>query len=168
MLEAEIAKLRHEARDAKTQAQRATIVADAAIVKGPPGPPPPPPVFVSFRNGLFVETEDKAYSFKVGGRIIIDGGGIALPLNGFDNQVGGRQLRLEVEGKAAKIYFYKLQYDFTGTSQITGVNHVYGGIRDAFLGLQHLALTLPFAKDRISSRLEAFTSHSASTWCSTV
>ena len=59
-LEAEVAKLRHETRGAKAQAKIATNVANAAVVaKGPPGPPPPPPVFVSFRNGLFVETADK-------------------------------------------------------------------------------------------------------------
>ncbi len=133
-LEAEVAKLRQEARQSKSASrssnskdrsqQSETNIVNAAASKGSSDTPPRPPVFVSFKNGLFVETEDKAYSFKVGGRIIVDGGGIALPLNGFDNQVGGRQLRLEVEGKAAKIYFYKLQYDFTGTSQITGVNHV--------------------------------------------
>ncbi len=145
MLEAEIAKLRHEARDAKTQAQRATNVANAAIVKGPPGPPPPPPVFVSFKNGLFVETADKSYNFKIGGRIQVDGGGIAEPLNGFSNQAGFRRVRLEVEGKAANVWFYKLQYDFAGSPN----GSTLGGIRDAFLGLQHPALTLPFAKDPI-------------------
>ncbi|NUJ80856.1 carbohydrate porin [Methylocystis sp. FS] len=156
-LEAEVAKLRQEARQSKSPSrssnskgrpqQSETNIANAAASKGSSDTPPRPPVFVSFKNGLFVETEDKAYSFKVGGRIIIDGGGIALPLNGFDNQVGGRQLRLEVEGKAAQIYFYKLQYDFTGTSQITGVNHVYGGIRDAYFGIQSPLFTLPFAKE---------------------
>lgn len=146
-LEAEVAKLRQEARQAKAQAKSAANIANAAVVKEPPGPPPRPPVFISFKNGLFVETEDKAYSFKVGGRILIDGGGIALPLNGFDNQVGGRQLRLEVEGRAASIYFYKLQYDFAGTAQITGNNQVLSGIRDAYFGIQSPLFVLPFVKD---------------------
>ncbi|TLG79259.1 porin [Methylocystis sp. B8] len=146
-LEAEVAKLRQEARQAKAQAKSATNIANAAVVKEPPGPAPRPPVFVSFKNGLFVETEDKAYSFKIGGRILIDGGGIALPLNGFDNQVGGRQLRLEVEGRAASIYFYKLQYDFAGTGQVTGNNQALSGIRDAYFGIQSPLFALPFAKD---------------------
>ena len=107
----------------------------------------PPPVFVSFKNGLFVETEDKAYSFKVGGRIIMNGGGISQPLNGFDNQAGFRQVRLEIEGKVASVWFYKLQYDFAGAAQISGNNQVLGGIRDAYFGIQSPLLALPFAKD---------------------
>ena len=84
-LEAEVAKLRQEARQSKSPSrssnskgrsqQSETNIANAAASKGASDPPPRPPVFVSFKNGLFVETEDKAYSFKVGGRIIIDGGG---------------------------------------------------------------------------------------------
>jgi len=156
-LEAEIAKLRKEAREAKAQAAaaanaagKATNVANAARAKADPhAPPPPPPVFVSFRNGIFVETEDKAYSFKVGGRIVVDGGAVSEPLNGFSNNVGFRQIRLEVEGKAAKVWFYKLQYDFAGTAQLTGNNQVLGGIRDAYFGVQHPALTPPFAKEPV-------------------
>ncbi|MBI1980191.1 MAG: carbohydrate porin [Methylocystis sp.] len=159
-LEAEVAKLRREARGAKTQAKSATNVANAAVAPKGSSDPPPPAVFVGFKNGLFVETQDKAYSFKVGGRILIDGGGIALPLNGFDNQVGGRQLRLEVEGRAASIYFYKLQYDLAGIGQITGNNQVLGGIRDAYFGIQSPLFALPFAKDpayvMIGSMFEPF------------
>ena len=156
-LEAEVAKLRQDARQSKSalrssnsrgrSQQSETNVVNAAASKGSSDTPPRPPVFVSFKNGLFVETEDKAYSFKVGGRILLDGGGIALPLNGFDNQVGGRQLRLEVEGRAARIYFYKLQYDFAGTAQVTGNNQVLSGIRDAYFGFQSPLFTLPFAKE---------------------
>ncbi|QGM99336.1 carbohydrate porin [Methylocystis parvus] len=168
-LELEIAKLRKEARDAKAQAaaasnaaSKATNVANAAHSKSDPhAPPPPPPVFVSFRNGIFVETEDKAYSFKVGGRMQFDGGGITEPLNGFSNQVGVRQVRLEVEGKAAKVWFYKLQYDFSGTPQVTGNNQVVSGIRDFFFGIQHPAMTLPWSTDPIfimvGNQFEPFT-----------
>jgi phosphate-selective porin OprO/OprP len=170
-LEAEIAKLRGEARAAKAQAAaasdtatKATNVANAARAKGgvdPHAPPPPPPVFVSFRNGIFVETEDKAYSFKVGGRMQFDGGGIDQPLNGFSNQVGFRQIRLEVEGKAAKVWFYKLQYDFSSTPQIIGNNQVVGGVRDFFFGLQHPLLTLPWSKEpmfiMVGNQFEPFT-----------
>ncbi len=173
-LEAEIAKLRKEAKEAKAQAaaasnaaHSATNVANAAHAKADAGAaPPPPPVFVSFKNGIFVETEDKAYSFKVGGRIFVDGGGISQPLNGFSNNVAFRQIRLEVEGKAAKIWFYKLQYDFAGTGQVTGPNQVLGGIRDLFFGVQHPALSVPFAKDplfiMVGSQFEPFSLESTS------
>jgi phosphate-selective porin OprO and OprP len=167
VLEAEIAKLRKEAHEAKAQAAKATNVANAAHGKvDPHAPPPPPPVFVSFKNGIFVETEDKAYSFKVGGRILVDGGGNSQPLNGLSSQVLPRQIRLEVEGKFAKIWFYKLQYDFAGTGQVTGNNQVLGGMRDVFFGIQHPALTLPFAKDpmfiMVGSQFEPFSLESTS------
>lgn len=143
------AKVRHQerrAKEPKAQAQRTTNVANAAHVDSM-DTHPPPPVFVSFKNGLFVETEDRAYNFKIGGRILMDGGGISQSLNGFDNQAGFRQVRLEVEGKAASIYFYKLQYDFAGTGQNSGSNQTLGGIRDAYVGVQAPLLTLPFARE---------------------
>ncbi len=92
-------------------------------------PCPPPPVFVSFTNGLKVESFDQAFSFKIGGRIFVDGGVNSFPVeaftgvppffqahagSGFSNQVGFRQVRLEVEGKAFKDWEYKFQYDFLG------------------------------------------------------
>lgn len=112
-------------------------------------PVAPPPILVSFRNGLFVETADKNWSFKVGGRILADGGGISQPLNGFNNYASFRQIRLEVEGKAAGIYFYKLQYDFAGTQQTiaNNGNHVLAGVRDAFWGIQSPLFAVPGAKD---------------------
>lgn len=144
-LEGMVAKQAQETKEVKAQARHASNVANAAQAKA--GERAPTPVFVAFKNGLFVETEDHAYSFKVGGRILIDGGGISQPLNGFDGQAGFRQARLEVEGKAANIWFYKAQYDFAGTGQNAGNNQTLGGVRDMFFGLQHPALTPPFAKD---------------------
>ncbi|MGJ0453820.1 MAG: OprO/OprP family phosphate-selective porin [Methylocystis sp.] len=137
-LEAQVAKQRAEVKRATNVANAATV----AAVKGPPGPPPPPPVFVSFRNGLFVETADKAYSFKVGGRVQVDGGGITNPIGvppnyGYTGQAGIRRARLEVEGVAAKIWFYKLQYDFAGSG--------LAGIRDAYVGLKIPNSELPYA-----------------------
>ncbi|MGD9539443.1 OprO/OprP family phosphate-selective porin [Methylocystis sp.] len=125
--------------------KRATNVANAAqahVSKDGHGHRPPPPVFVSFRNGLFVETEDKAYSFKVGGRVQVDGGGINTPIGlapnyGYKGQAGIRRARLEVEGVAAKIWFYKLQYDFAGSG--------LAGIRDAYIGLKVPNSELPYA-----------------------
>lgn len=144
----EIAKLRKQVQAAKAATQKATKEVNAAKEEPDPNaPPPPPPIFVSLKSGLLVETEDKAYSFKVGGRIFVDGGGISQPLNGLSNQVGIRQARLEVVGKAAGIWFYKLSYDFAGTLSIIGANQTLGGIRDAYLGIQPPLLTLPFTKD---------------------
>ncbi|MEF3365356.1 porin [Methylocystis sp. 9N] len=166
-LEAEVAKLRRQSREAKEQAQHATGVArtaaeaSGAAAKQQSSTPLMPPVFVSFKNGLFVETADKAYNFKIGGRMQFDGGGITQPLNGWSDQAGVRQVRLEIEGKAAKYWFYKLQYDFAGSQYGTPFNApVQGGIRDFYLGLQHPILSLPFTKDpafiHIGSYFEPF------------
>lgn len=122
-LKAELKRLEHKLDDqAKTTHQVKNALNSA---KSAPGGNAPPPVFISFRNGLYVETEDKAFDFKIGGRIQVDGGfgGRADTISA--SNVGFRRARLEVEGKAYKNWYYKFQYDFTGT----GV----AGIRDAFL-----------------------------------
>jgi phosphate-selective porin OprO and OprP len=121
----------------------------------PPPPPAPPPVFVSFTNGLKVESFDHDFSFKIGGRIFVDGGGTDHPVqafpppfpplpvalvpffpphagSGFSNQVGFRQARLEVEGKAWRDWYYKFQYDFTGAPN----DLIAGGFRDVWLAWQ--------------------------------
>ena len=183
-LEAEVAKLRHETRGAKAQAKIATNVANAAVVaKGPPGPPPPPPVFVSFRNGLFVETADKAFSFKIGGRLFVDGGGtVGSPGNGWQGNVGFGQARLEVEG-SFRPWFYKIQYHFANSTTqlwntnlpnanggtglqfwsrnyVTDRNFLWGGFRDAYLGLQDPRLSHPLLAEpvyfKIGSQYESF------------
>ena len=57
-------------------------------MKVDPNGPPPPPVFVSLKSGLLVETEDKSFAFKVGGRLFMDGGGTAgSPGNGWQGNV---------------------------------------------------------------------------------
>jgi phosphate-selective porin OprO and OprP len=120
MLEAEIAKLRKEAHEAKAQAAAAASKAtNVANLSHKADVHAPPPVFVSFKNGLYVETEDKAFSFKVGGRIQVDGGANSDPLNGFSNQTGFRRSRIEVEGKAYGYWFYKAQADFAGAANGT-------------------------------------------------
>lgn len=112
--------------------------------KDQPCPPPPPPVFVSFTNGLKVESFDQAFSFRIGGRVYVDGGVNSQPVqafsgvppffpphagSGFSNQVGIRQARLQAEGTAFKWWDYKMQYDFAGSAN----GLIVGGIRDAFL-----------------------------------
>jgi phosphate-selective porin OprO/OprP len=148
----EIAKLRKEAQAAKEAAQKSTNIVNAAAAKGVAGakgaqqPPPPPPVLVTFRNGLAVETEDKAYSFRLGGRLIVDAGGSSQPERGYNGFANITYAWMQVEGRAAKIWEYKLSYDFANTSAIG----VLGGIRDAYLVLKHPALQLPFTTEPVA------------------
>ncbi|WP_166140959.1 OprO/OprP family phosphate-selective porin [Methylosinus sp. RM1] len=122
-LKAELKRLEHRLEEqAKTTHQVKNALNSA---KSAPDHKGPPPVFVSFKNGLFVETEDKDFNFKVGGRIQIDGGFTSYPSSGSRSNVDFRRARLEVEGKAYKNWYYKFQYDFTGSGS--------QGIRDAFL-----------------------------------
>jgi phosphate-selective porin OprO and OprP len=132
-LKAEIKRL--EAKAARQEQQIRGVakfpkmppLADVPVVcKNAPCPPPPPPILVSFVNGLQVDSWDDAFSFRIGGRVLVDGGvnsqpvgafpppGITLPAGvrpylpshpgfGFSNQVGFRQVRLEVLGKAFMI-----------------------------------------------------------------
>jgi len=100
--------------------------------KSAPGSSAPPPVFVSFRNGLFVETEDQDFNFKVGGHIQADGGFASSADTISRSNVGFRRARLEVEGKAFKNWYYKLQYDFTGAGA-AGIRDFYFAYRDRFL-----------------------------------
>jgi phosphate-selective porin OprO and OprP len=121
------------------------------VCKDQPCPVPlaPPPIFVSFKNGLKVESFDHDFSFKIGGRLFVDGGVTDHPVeafvgippftffpphpgSGFSNQVGFRQARLEIEGKAWRDWYYKLQYDFTGSPN----DLIAGGFRDAWLAWQ--------------------------------
>jgi phosphate-selective porin OprO/OprP len=111
---------------------------------GPCEPVPmPPPVWVSFTNGLKVESYEKDFSFALGGRIYTDGGVNTEPSTGPSGTARFRRVRLSVDGKAFKHWYYKLEYDFTGTG-ITG-------IRDAYLVLKHPLLAVaPFTKQPIA------------------
>jgi phosphate-selective porin OprO/OprP len=143
-LEEKVAK---QDRKQKAQVPQAAAPPPVIVCKDAPCPPPPPPVFVSFANGLKVESFDHDFSFKIGGRIIADGGstqpvqafaGIppffpAHAASGFSNQVGFRQARLQVEGKAFKDWEYKYQYDFAGSPN----DLIAGGIRDAYLAWRY-------------------------------
>ena len=96
---------------------------------------PSPPYLVDLSRGLKVETADHADSFKIGGRIYIDGGGSTQPEQGQSSIVNIRQARLEVEGKALNFWNYKFQYDFAaGSSTKVGAA---GGIRDAYVALTY-------------------------------
>jgi phosphate-selective porin OprO/OprP len=105
----------------------------------------PPPVFVSFANGLKVESLDHDYSFRICGALMVDGGGSSQPETGKSGSAGIRRARLDVEGKVARYWLYKLQYDFVASN--TSTLGVVGGIRDAYIALQHPALSVPFSDD---------------------
>ena len=133
-------------KEKETRAQIRTAGAQPGMVcKGAPCPPPPPPVFVSFKNGLKVESLDHDFSFRIGGRIFVDGGGSTQPETGKAGNANITQARLQVEGKAFKYWDYKLQYEFAGS---TSSGTVAGGIRDAYLALKYPALAIvPFASE---------------------
>lgn len=146
-LEAKVAKQERQQKQAQVRGiAKAPPLPPAPplVCKDEPCPPPPPPVFMSFTNGLKVESWDGAFSFKIGGRVVVDGGvnnhpvepfpGVppffpAHPGSGYSNQVGIRQARLQAEGKAFKWWDYRMQYDFAGSAN----GLIAGGIRDAYL-----------------------------------
>jgi len=175
-LKARLKQLESQVAEQKKEAKQSKNAKNSA----PTNPNAPPPVFVDLRKGLFVETEDKQYAFKVGGRLFIDGGGIAGPAaNGWQGNVGFGQARLEVEGKM-KSWFYKIQYDFaSGTTQLyntnvinsqaqiaqirnydTDRNYLLGGFRDAFMGLQDERISHPLLAQpvyfKIGNQYESF------------
>jgi len=155
-LEAKVARQEKET----VKATNVANAAQAAVTKGPypliaPGIKP---VIVSFKNGLTVETVDKEWYFKFGGRIFADGGTNSFPVetfpltgwpsfpaysvktpwadifpshaaSGYANNITLRQVRMEIEGKAAGDYFYKFQVDFVGAPN----DLTLGVLRDAWL-----------------------------------
>src|SRR3984893_15501250 len=146
-LEQKVAK--QDRKQKETEARAPTAPPPPGMVcKDAPCPPLQPPVFVSFANGLKVESFDGDFSFKIGGRIFVDGGVSTQPVqafagippffpahagSGFSNQVGFRQARLEVEGKAFQDWEYKFQYDFVGSPN----DLIVGGIRDAYVAWRY-------------------------------
>lgn len=108
----------------------------------------PPPVFVSLtKGGLKIETEDGANGFRLGGRMHADGAVNTQPFSGRTGNAGIRRGRLELEGKFARYWLWRLQYEFAGGAATTGVA---GGLRDIFVGFKHPALAVaPFTKEPI-------------------
>jgi phosphate-selective porin OprO/OprP len=129
-----------------------TNVANAARVKN--GASSPLPVFVDVSRGLKVESEDHAYSFRIGGRIYVDGGLSSQPERGVFGLANISQARLQVEGKAARIWQYKFQYDFAGSN--TNTVGAIGGIRDAYLLLKTPLLATPYTKDPVAIQVGNF------------
>ena len=82
-LEAEVAKEKRERKEARGGVRNAAPPPPGIVCKDAPCPPPPPPVFVSFTNGLKVESLDGDFSFRIGGRIYVDGGVSSFPAPAF-------------------------------------------------------------------------------------
>jgi phosphate-selective porin OprO/OprP len=143
-------------KDKEIQKQISRAAPPPMVCKDGPCPPPPPPVFVTFGNGLKVESFDHNFSFKIGGYINVDGGGSTQPELGKSTAAKLTRARLQVEGRAFKYWDYKLQYEFAATSTTPA-----GGIRDAYLALRYYdPVTLqignfyePMGLERTSSRL---------------
>ncbi len=172
-LEAKVARDEEQVRAIAKFPKMPPLAETPIVCKDAPCPPPPPPVFVSFANGLKVESWDGAFSFKIGGRIFVDGGVNSQPVQnfngfpvgspfrpffpahtatGFGNQVGFRQARLEVEGRAWEEWLYKLQYDFNGSPN----GLVQGGIRDFWLAWQpHFVQPITPLTIQIGNQFEA-------------
>lgn len=148
-LEKQVAEQERKQKTAAARPATAAAVPAKVCKDGPCEPPPmPPPVWVSFTNGLKVESYDKDFSFKLGGRIYVDAGVNSEPsvsANGNaspSGQVNLRRARLSVEGKAFKYWDYKFEYDFTGSG--------IAGIRDAYIAFKHPALAfLPFTSNPV-------------------
>lgn len=156
-LEAEVAKQKHERKEARGGVPNAAPPPPpppGIVCKDAPCPPPPLPVFVSFTDGLKVESADGDFSFRIGGRVYVDGGVSSLPApaflgnkalpavaaSGFSNQVGIRQARLQAEGTAFKFWDYKVQYEFAGSPN----GLVIGGIRDTYIGFRYFEPLVAF------------------------
>jgi phosphate-selective porin OprO and OprP len=163
-LEEKLAKQDRKQRE--TEARVSTAPPPPRMVcKDAPCPPPPPPVFVSFQNGLNVESLDHDFSFKIRGRIFVDGGGSSQPEKGYGSQVNITQARLAVDGRAFKYWEYKLEYDFAQSAPLTSLTGTTttpaGGIRDAFIALGYFDPLVfqagnfyePFSLERINSKL---------------
>ena len=103
--------------------------------QGSPAPSTGLPFFVDLSRGLKIELLDGANSFKIGGRVYVDGGGSTQPEQGLSSTANIRQARLEVEGKALNIWNYKFQYDFSA-GNVTKVGAL-GGVRDAYIALTY-------------------------------
>ena len=145
-LKAELKRLEAKVADqAKTNVQVKNALNSAKTL---PGLVAPPPVFVSFRNGLFVETEDKAFSFKIGGRMQIDGGFASSADTMSRSNVGFRRAQIWIEGKAYKDWYYRFQYDFTNA----GVT----GIRDAYLAYRAKLLPEEISKQPVTFQIGNF------------
>lgn len=168
-LEAEVAKERHVRKKEMRGPKPPVREAAAPQVLGPickdaPCPTPPPPVFISFGNGLKVESLDHDFGFRIIGRLFVDGGVSSQAERGYASQVNLSQARIGIDGKAFKYWEYKFDYDFAGSAPLKDLSSSTttpaGGIRDAFLAFAYFDPFIfqvgnfyePFSLERINSK----------------
>lgn len=117
--------------------------------KAPPSVAPPP-VFVGFKNGLSVETQDKSFEFKIGGRIHVDGGFSSSAAETIRrSNFGFRRAELELNGRAFGNWLYRFQYDF---ATATGGN----ALRDAYVAYRDTLLPAGLSAQPVSIQLGNF------------
>lgn len=89
---------------------------------------------VFWKNGPLFETKDKSFTFKIGGRIMLDfafaeeNNQIKQQIGRVDNQAEFRRARLYMVGTIYKSIIFKMQYDFSGQTSF----------RDVFIGVKDL------------------------------
>jgi phosphate-selective porin OprO/OprP len=93
-----------------------------------------------WKDGIYFETPDKQYTFKIGGRIHLDSvfteadaglEGLAPGIGGdFDDATYFRRLRIYIQGDLTKHVDYKIQVDFADPSDPQ--------IRDAYITIKEL------------------------------
>ncbi len=98
-LEAKVAKQDRERKETEARVRHGAAPPPPPMVcKDAPCPPPPelpPPVWVSFKNGLNVESFDHDFSFRIGGRVFVDGGGSTQPELGKSGTANITSARLQ-------------------------------------------------------------------------
>jgi hypothetical protein len=82
-LEAKAARQKQQIRGVAKFPKMPPLANVPVVCKDAPCPPPLPPVFVSFANGLQVDSWDDAFSFRIGGRVLVDGGVNSQPVEAF-------------------------------------------------------------------------------------
>ncbi len=88
-----------------------------------------------WKDGLRLETSDKQFKFKIGGRIMNDWAwfdvdqSIEGPTDEHDNGTEFRRARLYMAGEIYENIIFKAQYDFAGGT---------AGFRDVYIGMKNL------------------------------
>lgn len=124
-------------------------------------------VTVDLEDGLRIQTRDKDYAYKIGGRLQIDSHSYDRPNDGFfasaesENHVFDiRRARIEMTATMARYYMAKLTADFAGEA----------ALKDAYINVKYLAdahvrlgqFTYPYGTESLgSSKYAEFAESSA-------
>lgn len=113
------------------------------------------PYIIDIGRGLTVKSIDDANLFHIGGRVYVDAGASTQPNRGLSEVANITQARLQVEGRQAKYWEYKFQYEFIGGSNATTVGAA-GGVRDAYLAFIYPGLKPYFLPNPIEIQVGNF------------